>query len=735
MNADEEKFVQYDWELEPVSYQLCTSLQSRFQHDPDSLSPATKLSLAFQSSLASTSNEHTFGLLYSTASLGDARAKALISSVYCRTEEFLKREAPDVMQNTVNFLRHAIITGATICFQQLKHLDTIMFEEARSQFHLRGGYNQFYTPESYDDSDPSFEQSKSSRLHWLAAYGTYEEVADYINLQPDHDINSMTATYETPLYLACMRGDLKITKILLQNGADPSIQCGPFDLTGLHWLFAFDENNHQEAACDLIAYGSNIDAYTSCVVPFYHFPFSLPPGTPLHWAITLKNDSAVKTLLALGANALFRNATDPYMWDELVRELNLHGGPNQELYSAFNEDALGLSPLDIASSDRYAYPFQYILQNSPITLNINDRDEEDYTIVHRLGDSFIGSTRLDVTYDKRAFRGSSEYQAKALSETILAIKALGGDLNAFTRQSRLGSTWNAFHHVGRSGLTPLMLSTLVGDLQLATELIKSGADIQRKNEQGMIAVLGIFFGPLFAILTTRKVALDMIKLLSAYGADLKARTPRNGTSILVLAAGSGALDIVEFLLELDVSTDNRYDAMEQYWDHSNNCSFWATLVRPQRYISLKGYLPYDREVCRLLQKYLLAESDVIRRRHLMEDVYRRGWSLLHYYVYHRMPQSTRALLDAGCAVNIVSIGSISAFLGLTERRSFKATPLDIALKAKADTSHKLQGPKMALVDSLYNQIIKTLKDKGAKTLSELQEPTAKPPLEHDFLQI
>lgn len=677
------------------------------------------LSLALFLSTEEATNDATLKLLREAALSRYEPAQALLASYYCRTEEALPPES----ETTYFWLLGPVQTGAVICAEQLKCGYFDVYKRARSVFHLNGGYNQYYNlackGEPNTDSTSTSANPGYCRLHWLAAYGTHEALEAYFKLQGSPAIDEMTTTNGTALYFACMRGDLSIAKALLREGADPSIFCGPHKSTCLHWLCAFDEHDQEEAARELIAHGSNINALTSSEVPFFHFPFSLPRGAPLHWAITLHSESAVRTLIDLGADVSMRNKSDSHTWDDRIRVFHRDFSSNSHVPTTINEDALGFSPLDIASSSRFAYPFRYLLGRSATKFDINDSDEEDFTLYHHLSSPIEGRTRLGVTYNTQAFQGNQKQQAETLSDTVHAITAFGADVNLFTRQSI--PPIHELDSSEHSGLTPLMLAAENRDLQLAAELIDAGADIHRRNGQGMTAVFCLFFSPRRAPWQQNKGVLEVLKLFHAHGADLKARTPRGWNSILTLAAAARMLDVVEFMLDVGADmTDRDHNPRAHFTD----CNVWAMLFTGRG----SDQEAFDRGVCRLLQNYLCVERDPNRKKCAMEDVDDFGSNLLHYYVSHPMPQSVWALLHAGCTVNKVSTKCFNAgiFKGKINgsRRIWEATPLDVAFREKS-SSEKEEEPfsraeKTRALERV-NQIIAALREFGGKSVLELQQ--------------
>ncbi|CEL02571.1 hypothetical protein ASPCAL03739 [Aspergillus calidoustus] len=116
------------------------------------------------------------------------------------------------------------------------------------------------------------------------------------------EINEPNLWGETPLIQSCRYGQFLVARYLLELGADP---CRPDNngVTALHWLSLFREDEVDEICKLLIKSGSNIDAITSGAIEIEsHCLFLHAHSTPLHYAAMLRNVTAVKALLALGAD-------------------------------------------------------------------------------------------------------------------------------------------------------------------------------------------------------------------------------------------------------------------------------------------------------------------------------------------------------------------------------------------------------------------------------------------------
>ncbi|KAH8725728.1 hypothetical protein GQ44DRAFT_772034 [Phaeosphaeriaceae sp. PMI808] len=116
------------------------------------------------------------------------------------------------------------------------------------------------------------------------------------------EINEPNLWGETPLIQSCRYGQFLVARYLVELGADP---CRPDNngVTALHWLSLFREDEVDEICKILIKSGSNIDAITSGAIEIEsHCLLLHAHSTPLHYAAMLRNVTAVKALLALGAD-------------------------------------------------------------------------------------------------------------------------------------------------------------------------------------------------------------------------------------------------------------------------------------------------------------------------------------------------------------------------------------------------------------------------------------------------
>ncbi|KAK6349384.1 hypothetical protein TWF696_005672 [Orbilia brochopaga] len=264
----------------------------------------------------------TRGLLYllQAASAGDVRAQALYESLAlnAKTKPSMIVPADTLQQWAFN----AIATGFTLN-TKLAMSQQLVARIASSQFRENSGFNSYLfvakdrlrTTESLRmDLEPMREYLRQGRfedyigqipadgpdgnsiLHYAVLAGDTEVVSKIAvrhNTSSWH-LNAMNKDAETPLLFACRGGNAHIAKTLLQSGASANVRDGW--VSPLHWLFAMPPDNMGEI-CDLLVTRGRgrLDAIAPNT-PVLHFPFHMPQGTPLVWAIAAGSLAAVQTL-------------------------------------------------------------------------------------------------------------------------------------------------------------------------------------------------------------------------------------------------------------------------------------------------------------------------------------------------------------------------------------------------------------------------------------------------------
>ncbi|KAL9610415.1 MAG: hypothetical protein Q9167_004870 [Letrouitia subvulpina] len=120
------------------------------------------------------------------------------------------------------------------------------------------------------------------------------------------------------LNTACALGSAALAKDILRLFPDLAFIPSKDGTTPLHWLFMFEDKDMIEIGELLVACGARLSATAVRDLPDFNLVLS---GPPLHWAIMIRNELAVRTLLNLGAS-MANNAPVPthykmYPWHAL----------------------------------------------------------------------------------------------------------------------------------------------------------------------------------------------------------------------------------------------------------------------------------------------------------------------------------------------------------------------------------------------------------------------------------
>lgn len=112
----------------------------------------------------------------------------------------------------------------------------------------------------------------------------------------------------TPLQIACRCACLELVQVLLTAGADAT-QSDDNDITLLHWVILFSEEEIEPFVTALMKSGTTLDRVTrgGTYICFDDLGLILN-GSPLNWSVLCQNHSATTLLLRRGADPLFGDA-------------------------------------------------------------------------------------------------------------------------------------------------------------------------------------------------------------------------------------------------------------------------------------------------------------------------------------------------------------------------------------------------------------------------------------------
>lgn len=602
---------------------------------------------------------------------------------------------------SVTWLQLAVSKGSIQARYDLKHLDDNKYKQALQQFQDFGGYNEAYWNTENSEKELFHEDS----LHSLAAFGSHEALTAYLSCHPEEDVNALSQRKESALYLACARGSWRHVSILLGKSADASISCTEFGISCLHWAIAFGDEECGHLVEALIQAGAQVNSaiHGNMEVPFPHYPFVLPAGSPLHWAAASGHRGAIRALVENGASATLRNGSDPFVYDDRIRHLYAVGGPDSEGCTFVEEDCLGLSALDIAAIHRDPFLFE-LLAKRPDVVDIRSADEEGFTVLHRLAHDQVFRTSRKMRYSPRWFQ-EVDTEASLLS-IIEAILKLGGDLERLTYNTQTvdGRRERSTTHC-ESNYTPLMLAVLEGDRVLVEALLKSGASVHTTNQAGTTAL----FHTSHRANAEQPELLHCMKALIKYGADVN-HSAQNHSSVVLQAATSKLVDITDFLLSQGARADERDRTPRTNTPGKSIFAYFASVENGA-----------DQTVLRLLTRHVLTLDNREMRHRVIHGTADNQSTLLHEFAAFAMPLCCEALLEHGAEVNALARETQLVKQGEDlVRKVWWATPLDklVAFRTFRErlnaTRSTLAPAQMADLGSRWDKVLAILRASGGR---------------------
>jgi ankyrin repeat protein len=390
--------------------------------------------------------------------------------------------------------------------------------------------------------------------------------------------------------------------------------------------------------------------------------------------------------------------------------------PNWDAYSRPEHPTKGLTPLDISAMRHDPYIFEVLLPLST-EVNINDVDEEGFTVLHRLSTEPTRYIGEGITHSDEPYRCAHGWQGKFgdVQKTVLRIQDLGGDLNMLTtpdKQRAGGVTLPSY--------TPLMLAVLQSQVETARALIKAGASVDAENDRGETA--------LFLYQNRFNPNTDVYKiaeLLVEAGINISHRN-KNGSSALMAAAQIKQPDVVDLLLsngadihELDVNTlDFDYEC-NVFMILANEGSLDETEV-------LRDRTAYDLKLAQMIKKHVFTNRSPEEARAVSEHANKGGKTMLHQFVSCRKLHCVQTLLEHNVPVNpqMHEYSTLRAY-------QFPMTPLDVAVNSKdwflkavtrASTTYIVSKDTAEQRIQVWDQIIELLQAHGGISAATLQNP-------------
>lgn len=582
--------------------------------------------------------------LLKSAVKGFIPAQAVISRVFDTYDIPLRVEIN--AEKVTGWLLAGASTGSSLALEDLQETDCDMAELATSRFYLQGGGHQYLTeaiPErtlwaktTLTELEAMHAYTKDVKLwiHRLAMWGNHEAIRELLKTT-NVLVNDLYPDENSPLHLACVAGAHETVKLLCSHGANASFQ-DQDGVSCMHWLFNFPADEIENIGTALFKAGAALDSFTSIPSSLPHFPFTYPPGTPLHWAVTASNATAVITLLRMGAKAGIRNGDDPYVRDLNVRELDVHDITDGGLMSTPPGSVQGLSIVDLAAANHDWKILRAIYSVTEVSATICNVDEEGYSAFHRLSHHRVG-TIANTYFWYPAFAGPSPRRARAIGRTIEALKIMGGQIDGFTRISCL----EGYNGIVPGNLNPLMLAVTKGDIDVVQELLRSGANPNAVNDVGNTALCvlperGEPFVP-------REAATEIALLLLKYGAN---PTHNHSSKLTPLdgAIRAKSLEAIEGLLCAGADPATKI----------GNVNIFAVLLRninPNFFQTPESLCDFQQKLISIIKDFGLS-SLLDTPCPILKNVDNDQGSLLHYAASCGLPDVVEYLLKLGLEPDI-----------------------------------------------------------------------------------
>ena len=361
-------------------------------------------------------------------------------------------------------------------------------------------------------------------LHYAALWGLHSMV-EFLALEHSQDVHSRGFTDNvTPLHPASKKGHVKVTRFLIERGADVTAR----DKHGSTPLHLASREGQLEVACMLIGRG------VSVTVQNEH------GWTPLHLASRWGHLEVVCMLIKHDTDVIVAQDKDGWTplhvasrWGHLdVARTLIERGAD---VTAKNND--GLTPLHVASQEGQVEVIRILIERD---VDVTTHDAGGETLLHlasRRGQFEVALMLIERDADLTAQDqdGSTPLHLAAREghqEVTHVLIERGADLTAQNKH----------------GLTPLHLASRQGQVEVARIFIERGADVAAQEKHGLT--------PLH--LASREGQMDVVRMLIEAGVSVTARD-KHGSTSLHLASLWGKLDVARKLIEhgADATAQNK----------------------------------------------------------------------------------------------------------------------------------------------------------------------------------
>jgi ankyrin repeat protein len=554
------------WEIPDISSQLSSHLLSAYLEDKDRLNPKLAFALFISrkdfslKGLGSPGRIDTSFRLLRTAALGGRlQAQSLIFLCY-EYHNMVPDKEIEVHRRAWTF--DCIASGCLAFSKAARLMDPDRFDAAVALFQASGGYNWFYKSAGarllarlldlrHEVIRPGVSRDEpltdvgDSLVHALCSFNRSAALSVLKTIATSANINIVNERGESPLYFACMGGAFETVIFLLSLGADPTLRPHGDSPSCLHWLIAFHPDRIEEVADKLIDNGASTGTISKRLDKMFHYPFALPAGSPLHWAVEFSCVEAIRALLKHSADPWLPNGVKQFIFSREIPEFQ----PDESFDAmVFDYDAwvlggsAGPSAVEVAVQNWDHDILRLLLEHAPRKTTEN-LDDEICVFHHLIAGDFRWISDTSRFFNPLV-RGGRDTRRLKLQRTIDELMSFGFDINS------LSTTWISKIKIYRITNTSLMLAVHNRDIEVVTALLEAGADVNLAGSDGRTAIM--YPGPEYTTPdmdeydVRRAFQVQMIKMLLAHGAQIDVRDDKGRSPILSLAEDQlfGAVEVL-----------------------------------------------------------------------------------------------------------------------------------------------------------------------------------------------
>jgi ankyrin repeat protein len=342
------------------------------------------------------------------------------------------------------------------------------------------------------------------------------------------DVTMQNENGETPLHLAVAREQVEVTRMLIECGADVACR----DKTGLTPLHVASFRGQVEVARMLVEHGADVEVQDE------------HGRTPLRLALQEGKVEVARMLIEHGADveAQDKQGRNPLRLAlqegkvEVARVLIEHGADVK------SHDQQGRTPLHLASQKGQVEVARILIERGA---DVAAQDEGGVTPLH------LASEKGHVEVARMLIERGADPTAQDWNrETPLHLASEKGHVEVARMLIERGADptaqdWN--------GETPLHVASKFGQVEVARKLIELGADVAAQDEGGVT--------PLH--LASEKGHVEVARMLIERGADETAQD-KDGRTPLDLALQENQTEVTSMLLEHNSRAWFRWEYSERY---------------------------------------------------------------------------------------------------------------------------------------------------------------------------